>query len=354
MSANWGDRADPGVTPTEVKIGLLTPAYRAGGPEVRRVVEAYFAGVSVNGRRVRLLAADVPHAPPPDWVGQFVAREQVFALVGGLMDGLPAADAAGVPVVGLLGSPDAAVGPSRAFQLFSGPADQCRVLAAAATHAIGGRAIVGGNLNPTAANAVRDEWKKANLRWTETDLAADGGTAEAAVEKLRHDGVGGCLVAAPAVAARSFVRAAARAGWHPEVFAPAAVLGSEVAACSTAATAKWTLAFPSLRTDHTPAALAEYAELAKGDRLPPDHRAIQLAALAAAKLIVEGLNRAGRELTREKLIAALEGGAVFPTGLTPPLRFGPNRRVGARGAYLARPTADPNVFAPLGGWHELP
>jgi hypothetical protein len=79
-----------------------------------------------------------------------------------------------------------------------------------------------------------------------------------------------------------------------------------------------------------------------------------LAALAAAKLLVEGLNRAGRELTRENLITVLESGDVYQTGLTPPLRFGPNRRVGARGAYLARPTAEADVFIPVGGWRERP
>lgn len=48
----------------------------------------------------------------------------------------------------------------------------------------------------------------------------------------------------------------------------------------------------------------------------------------AAKIGVEGLQRAGRELTRDKLIAALEGLNNFETGISGPISFGPNQRMG--------------------------
>lgn len=60
----------------------------------------------------------------------------------------------------------------------------------------------------------------------------------------------------------------------------------------------------------------------------------QLAALASAELLEEGLRQAGRDVSREKLIVALEGLYDHETGLTPRMSFGPNRRVGARGAYV--------------------
>jgi len=47
-----------------------------------------------------------------------------------------------------------------------------------------------------------------------------------------------------------------------------------------------------------------------------------------------GLKRAGRDLSREKLITALEGLYEYNTGVTPSITFGPNRRVGAMGAYV--------------------
>ena len=69
-------------------------------------------------------------------------------------------------------------------------------------------------------------------------------------------------------------------------------------------------------------------------KFAPRHLTSQLNAYAAAKIFTEGLKRAGRDLSREKLITALEGLYEYNTGVTPSITFGPNRRVGAMGAYV--------------------
>lgn len=48
----------------------------------------------------------------------------------------------------------------------------------------------------------------------------------------------------------------------------------------------------------------------------------------AAKIGVEAMRRAGKELTRAKLIAALEGLRDFDTGISGAISFGPNERMG--------------------------
>jgi len=55
--------------------------------------------------------------------------------------------------------------------------------------------------------------------------------------------------------------------------------------------------------------------------LPGAHFASQISALAAGKILVEALQRAGHALNRERLIAELEGMYDFETGLTPPISF---------------------------------
>jgi hypothetical protein len=50
--------------------------------------------------------------------------------------------------------------------------------------------------------------------------------------------------------------------------------------------------------------------------------------VAAAEILVEAMKRAGRSLTRQSLIAALEGFAGVKTTLPRPITFGPTRRVG--------------------------
>jgi branched-chain amino acid transport system substrate-binding protein len=55
-----------------------------------------------------------------------------------------------------------------------------------------------------------------------------------------------------------------------------------------------------------------------GDDTPGTHSRI---GYAAAQLVVEGLKRAGPDLTRERFIAALEGLKDWTGGLLPPISY---------------------------------
>jgi ABC-type branched-subunit amino acid transport system substrate-binding protein len=110
------------------------------------------------------------------------------------------------------------------------------------------------------------------------------------------------------------------------------------------------LAFPTVPQDVTAEGAAEYRSLSEKFKLPQRHTAAQLAALAAAKTFVEGLKRAGSDLSREQLVGALEGLYDYDTGFTPKLIFGPNRRVGAAGAYVITIDVDTKQFVAASGW----
>ena len=86
--------------------------------------------------------------------------------------------------------------------------------------------------------------------------------------------------------------------------------------------------------DVAPEGLAELRALEEKYKLPPGHTASKLNAFAAAKIFSEALKRAGRDLSREKVVTALEGLYEYDTGVTPSITFGPNRRVGSMGAYV--------------------
>ena len=53
-----------------------------------------------------------------------------------------------------------------------------------------------------------------------------------------------------------------------------------------------------------------------------------------------------------RALVALEGLYEFETGLTPRITFGPNRRIGARGAYIVSLDAETKRLAPVSGWIE--
>jgi hypothetical protein len=99
------------------------------------------------------------------------------------------------------------------------------------------------------------------------------------------------------------------------------------------------IAFAGGSPEFIPDAASEYAAVASGYRLPSDAKPSQRQALAAAVIIVEALRRAGRDVTRERLVDALETLQDFHTGLIPPVSYSATRRIGSDGAWIV----------PLGG-----
>ena len=74
---------------------------------------------------------------------------------------------------------------------------------------------------------------------------------------------------------------------------------------------------------------------------------------SAREILVEGLKRAGKDVSREKLVAVLEGLYEFETGLTPQITFGPNRRIGALGAYIASVDPVEKKIISVSDWIKL-
>ena len=97
----------------------------------------------------------------------------------------------------------------------------------------------------------------------------------------------------------------------------------------------------------------EFQELHKKYGLPKQRIAVQVSAYVAAKVFVEGLRRSGRALSRVNLVAALEGLSKYETGLTPPVSFGPNRRIGVLGAYVVSVDLENRRFRSDAQWVRL-
>ena len=113
------------------------------------------------------------------------------------------------------------------------------------------------------------------------------------------------------------------------------------------------IAYPTLPRDVTARGQQEYNALRQKYDLPETHISGQIAAYAAARTLVEGLKRAGRDLSRQGLVSALEGLYRFDTGLTPPLTYNANRRIGALGAHVVAVQLEAGRYAPVGAWQPL-
>jgi ABC-type branched-subunit amino acid transport system substrate-binding protein len=127
---------------------------------------------------------------------------------------------------------------------------------------------------------------------------------------------------------------AARWGWRPAILTTALAVTTDSLARLGKVGARVFVAYPALTSDPSPEALKQVHLLQTAYDIPDRHISMQVAAIVSARILVEGLQRAGRDLTRPRLIAALVSLQDFETGLIPPISFGPNRRTGVRGAHI--------------------
>jgi ABC-type branched-subunit amino acid transport system substrate-binding protein len=147
----------------------------------------------------------------------------------------------------------------------------------------------------------------------------------------------------------ALMQAADRLGWHPRLLVTGTAADEALFGAPASFEDRIFVALPSLPAGPQGEAAAAYRSLGA---LPADNLSAQWAALGAAEVLIEGLKRAGRDLSREKLVDQLESLRGFATGYSPPVTYGPARRLGARGAYVMKLDLKAKSFVPQTGWVE--
>jgi ABC-type branched-subunit amino acid transport system substrate-binding protein len=363
---------DPGITADTLEVGALLPtsgALAETGGAIREVLNAYFDDLNSRGgiynRKIKLKVVESNGADAATRAREAIERGDVFAFVGGVSAGADTELASlareqEVPLVGLSTLlPQIDTPPNRyVFYLLSGVAEQSHALVNFANENLGlkkPRAFVvceQGSLTEAAASAVEAQAKKAG--WGETTrrmYAPASFDATRLVAELKSANADVVFFFGGGAEQSAFLRQAAVADFTTNVFLLGALSGADLYdATTTGSKLKVFLAFPSVPSDVTEAGGLEFRALLAKYKLKPRHTAAQVAALAAAKTFVEGLKLAGADVSREKLVTALEGLYDFDTGLTPRLIFGPNRRVGAAGAYILTLNPETKQFSASGNW----
>jgi ABC-type branched-subunit amino acid transport system substrate-binding protein len=366
------DDRDPGISDSAVRVGTVLPSKGALaelGSAMRDVLNAFFDDVNGKGgiynRRVELQSAESggDAAQTAEGARKLVREGQVFALVGGLSAGADRelaslAQEEEVPFVGpstLL--PQTGFGANRyIFYLLPGMTEQARALvnfnSQRRANAKSSVALVysEGEIGGAAADAVEEQCKRVGCgELKRVSYARAKFDAPSLVRTLK--GADAVFFFGSAGDETAFIKEADAASWSPDIFLLGALTGRDIVASVPAGFGgKVFLSFPTIPADVTQEGEGELRALASKYKFPLRHTAAQLSALAAAKLLAEGLERGGKDLSREKLITALEGLYDYETGLTPRITFGPNRRVGAAGAYVVRVDAGRKEFALTGGW----
>lgn len=361
---------DPGLSDVAVRVGTILPAQGAlatTGAAMRDVLAAYFnelnAGGGVFGRRVELQLAETGAEPAATAANarKLVEEGQVFAFVGGLSAGADSRLAAlarelEVPFIGpatLLPQTDAG---RYVFYLMPGFAEQARALvnfhAQRQPQTRPRVAVVyeESEIGTTAATAAAEQCGKIGCGPVQKVSYARGKFDAAALVRSTN-GAAAVFFFGAGGEETALLKEADAAAWRPDLYLLGALAGRELISSVPASFKdKVFLTFPTVPADVTEAGAAELRSLSEKYRFELRHTAAQLSALAAAKVLAEGLKRGGRDISRERLITSLEGLYEYETGLAPRLTFGPNRRVGAAGAYLVRINPERKEFVPASGW----
>ena len=363
---------DPGVTSDSIDVGVPLPTNSAlaeTGQSIRQALTAYFDELNAHGgiynRKIKLHFTDAATTDVAAGLRALATQNQLFAFIAGISAGADKqlaqfAREEEIPFVGpatLL--PQVEHPPNRyVFYLLPGVSEQAIALVNYADQQLEIKKqhvallVPNGELASAAADAVIAHAKQ--IGWTDVvkiPYSSDSFDVSKTAQQLKADNTAAVFVLGAGTDIEKFAAAANALQWTPYVLS-LGVLSSQTLAANlpSAFTKKIFLAFPTVPADISTEGANEYRSLAEKYKLSPRHAAAQLAALAAAKTFVEGFKRAGADLSREQLISALEGLYDYETGLTPKLIFGPNRRVGAAGAYVITINADTKEFVSTGGW----
>lgn len=368
-----GTDVDPGISESKIVIGI---AYPTAGPlgelaqTVRDTIAAVFAETNAQGgiynRQLELkpLAASDPKAVSRIDIEKLINDEKVFALTGVLLAGVehelvPLLAQQEVPLIGPL-TLDPKIGTPlnrQIFYLLAGTAAQARALISFAAKQPEFKPLTiavvhaPNELSRSVVEAVKEQTQKEQLAAPQI-LEYESGSFAAAetVAKLKQAKTTAVLFQGAAPDLLALLNEAANANWFPHVFVQSGVATPALYDAPVGFEGKIFCTFPTAPVDQTPEALKEFRALGEKYKLPQKHYAAQISAFSGAKVLLEALKRAGKDLSREKLIQTLEGFYDYQTGLTPPLSYGPNRRIGAMGAYIVTVNLKEKRFVPIGGW----
>ena len=360
---------DPGVSETSIVIGTLLPdrnALTGLAESMENVLQAYFAEVNSRGgiynRKIELRLMHGDTTSTLTNMKHLIDDEQVFAIVSGLTAGAEESVASlsqekEVPFIG-----PSALLPQRGlplnryvFYLLPGLKEQARTLVNFAARKADPQksrvAIICPDVefSRQIAKSIEDQGKK--LGWgtlTRIYYPREGFNAAQYVTELKQQGIDTVFDLGSGAETGALFKDAEAAGWSPVVYLLGTLVGRNITELVPVKMKdKVFLAFPTIPPDISS---AEYSALLEKNKLTSTHAAAQASAIAAAMILVHGLELSGKDLSRERLVTTLEGLYEFDTGLMPRITFGPNRRIGVLGAYIVTIDPDKKLFPASAEW----
>lgn len=370
---------DTGVTDTDVTFGSsLALQGHAGylGQETLRGAMSYLQHVNeqggVHGRTVRIITRDDSYDPPKclDNTQRFLIEDKVFGLfcyVGTptTVKALPLVDEAKVPLLGMFTGANALREPFTPY-LINVRASYYEETSAAVEHMV--RDL---KLTRIAVFYQYDAYGFDGLTGTELALKKYGlepvargsyvrGTHDIreGLERIRESGAEAVVMIGTSDPCANFIRKSLENNFSPIFYMVSFVGAKELSRnlleseTSQVSVIMSQVVPPPIRRDGTVAESAsEFVRLLERYYPGEEPNFVGFEGYINAKVLVEGLNRAGRELTRESFLAAISSMSDFSLGGGVNLSFGPDDHQGMDTVYFTR--LHEGRFVLLEDWAEL-
>jgi ABC-type branched-subunit amino acid transport system substrate-binding protein/cytochrome c553 len=364
---------DPGLDNDVIRIGTLLPLtgrLASLGESLRTLWTAYFAALNqhggIHGRRLELVVEPLPADASQARLRAraLLSEGGVFAVLAPVSVGIEAdmadaATASGMPVIGplTLFPEDVRASNMHVFHLLPGIAELAQVLVqhAAKELQLAQQPIAlwhpDSPVGRASALALEATFKRSGWRapWS-VPFPARAASHEVFAAELKARKIAAVLVLGAGADIAALAASSERTGWTPRLLVPGPLASRDIVDLPAAFRDRVTLAYPTSPGDQRSDALRDFAALSPAGAASRPFQPSQIAAYAAGMLLVEGLKRTGRDLSRRKLIATLESVQGFDTGLMPQLSYNADRRIGAMGGYLVGVDLERKSLRPLGGY----
>ncbi|MDB5728223.1 MAG: extracellular ligand binding protein [Noviherbaspirillum sp.] len=329
------DAGQQGVTADAIVVGqsnAFSGMLGELGTEYRKGAELYLNAINasggIHGRKIVLVSLDDGYDPQRtvENTRKLVAEHQVFALAFYIGTAnteavLPILEASRIPLVGTLSGADSLRAPAYfskyLFHTKAGYSDEIRkIFRQLTTTGFNDIAVVYqnnsfGKKTFATAEALMKEYKLSAVASVAVDT--DGGNIPEAVKTLSAAAPRAVILLTAGSVSQNLVRAYSKTSIRPQLFSLSfggtTSFIKDLGTLSRGTIVTQTVPYPWSATN---ALVREYQENAKKGGVAISM--VSMEGYIAAKVLVEGLRRAGKDPTREKMTAALNNFGAFDLG----------------------------------------
>ncbi|NCC24102.1 MAG: hypothetical protein EOM25_02710 [Deltaproteobacteria bacterium] len=374
------DHSSPGVSPTEILLGSslpLTGHARYLGIQTLRGAMTYIDEVNnkggVHGRKIRVVAYDDRYDPPMCLANtqRLIIEEQVFALfcyVGTptTVKIIPMVEDARIPLLGMFTGANALREPFNRY-IINVRASYYQETRAAVRHLVKDLGI-----ENIAVFYQYDAYGFDGLTGTELALKEFGlapvargtyvrGTMDVSdgLQKIMHSGAEAVVMIGTYDPCAKFIQEALTQGFDPIFYTVSFVGADELARHFTEDGDEVILMSQVVPPPEGPetrqllGSAAEYVQLMARDYPDDKPNFVGLEGYINARVLVEGLRRAGPNLTREGFIQAIESMDQYSLGGDTSISFSPRDHQGMERVYFTRLRGGQFVLVSEQDWQDM-